>query len=246
MSLICRQALPAADRMFNAGAAIVTGALLLLGSGCVPTPPPKPAVKEEPVRTEMAVLVTVKDERGNPLKDAVVYLALREHAPQTHQKALIAIAKGAFHPNVLPVQLGTTITFKNRDRVLHHVYSISTAKKIDVVLGRGASSPSYRLNKAGIVVLGCAIHDRMVGYVYVLENDHFAITGEEGTAELAGLPYRAVDIRLWHPAMTGASEEITKRVLPNPQGRVNADFVVSLQSKAGRKASSPKSPARQR
>ncbi len=247
--MMCRHTLSVANRIFNAAAAVVIGVVLLLASGCPKSPAHKTAAKEGPVRTSMTLLVTVRDERGNPLKDALVYWVHKEpkeHTAPTRQKAVVVIAKSAFHPFVLPAPLGTSIRFTNRDKVLHHIYSISEAKAIDILLNKGASSAPVRLNKAGIVVLGCAIHDRMVGYLYAMEYKHFSLTGAEGTAELAGLPFRAVDIRLWHPSMTTSSEEITKRVSPSPDGRVGVDFVVSLQGTAGHESSPHKSPAVQR
>ncbi len=224
--------------------AVAAGIMLLLVNGCGGTQPPAPAVKATPEPVDMTVHVTVKDEQGRPVKDALVFTVSRERAAPSSGKAVIVVARNAFQPFVLPVQVGTTITFKNRDRVQHHIYSISAAKKIDSLLYRGRSSAPIRLQKAGIVVLGCAIHDRMVGYVYVLESQHFSLTGAEGTAQLASIPYRAVDIRLWHPSMTSTAEEITRRVLPSPEGRVNVEFVVPLRNKAVH--SSPKSPTKQK
>ncbi len=225
--------------------AVAAGIMLLLVNGCGGTPP-APAVKTIPEPVDMTVHITVKDEQGRPVKDALVFTVSRERSAPSSGKAVIVVARNAFQPFVLPVQVGTTITFKNRDRVQHHIYSISAAKKIDSLLNRGRSSAPIKLQKTGIVVLGCAIHDRMVGYVYVLDSQHFSLTGSEGTAALAGIPYRAVDIRLWHPSMTSAADEITRRIFPSPDGRVNVEFIVPLRSRAVHSLSPPKSPSKQR
>jgi hypothetical protein len=63
-------------------------------------------------------------------------------------------------------------------------------------------------DKAGVVVLGCNIHDWMVGYVYVSESPWFAKTGADGTATLS-LPPRAYVVRVWHPQLV--QDEATTR-----------------------------------
>ena len=40
----------------------------------------------------------------------------------------------AFVPHVLIVPVGSSVTFPNRDKVRHHVYSFSKAKKFDLKL----------------------------------------------------------------------------------------------------------------
>ena len=65
-------------------------------------------------------------------------------------------------------------------------------------------------DKPGVVVLGCNIHDWMVGYVYVSESPYFAKTNAEGKALLSDLPPRDYVVRVWHPQLV-ASEETTRK-----------------------------------
>jgi len=181
---------------------------------------------------------------GKPLKDAVVYAMPKERmAPTKDWETVIFIENNEFQPFVLPVQTGAAVSFVNADRVRHHVYSISPVINIDLPLDKAESSKHIALAKAGVVVLGCAIHDRMVGYLYVMETAWFARTGKEGTADLIDLPRGTYDVLVWHPWMKGSPDETVKRVAPNSPSVVNVDFVVPLQIKNNRKprisASSP-------
>ena len=243
MSMMCEHMLSVANRFVPVRKTFLTVVVLLLVSGCAVM---TPTGKEGPKPRDLTIHVTVKDGQGRPVKDAVVYAVQKERVPPTdRRKTVIVIANTAFQRVVQPVQVGSLITFQNRDRVQHHIYSISAAKKIDAPLKKGASSRPIRLNKAGVVVLGCAIHDPMFGYLYVVETAHFSVTGTEGTAELTGLPLRPIDIRIWHPSMETSSAAITKHAVPSSQGRASFDVVIPLKSRAGQELPSPASPSEQ-
>ena len=82
-----------------------------------------------------------------------------------------------FVPFVTVVQTGTVVTFPNRDPILHHVYSFSPAKQFEIKLYTGKSPTEIVFDKAGVVTLGCNIHDHMIAYVYVSDSPWTAMTG---------------------------------------------------------------------
>jgi hypothetical protein len=63
---------------------------------------------------------------------------------------------------------------------------------------------------ADAVVLGCNIHDWMVGYIYVSETPFFAKTEASGKATVDDLPAGEYSVRIWHPSMEHG-EDITAR-----------------------------------
>ena len=60
------------------------------------------------------------------------------------------------------------------------------------------------------MVLGCNIHDWMIGYIYVADTPYLGRTGADGRARLANLPPGRYVLRVWHPRME-SSEESTRR-----------------------------------
>jgi hypothetical protein len=104
------------------------------------------------------------------------------------------------------------VYFPNKDNVRHHVYSFSTAKTFELQLYSEKSAPPVLLDKPGIVVLGCNIHDWMLGYVYVSETPYFAKSKADGTAVISNLPAGEYTLRLWHPGMGVSIGETGKRV----------------------------------
>jgi hypothetical protein len=106
-------------------------------------------------------------------------------------------------PYVTVIQTGTTVTFPNRDPILHHVYSFSPAKPFEIKLYTGKSPVEVVFDKPGVVTLGCNIHDWMIGYIAVVPTPWFAKTDAAGTAIIRDLPPGAYDIQAWHPHQRG-------------------------------------------
>jgi hypothetical protein len=53
-------------------------------------------------------------------------------------------------------------------------------------------------DRPGPVAPGCNIHDRMVGFVYVVQSPWFAKTARTGATRL-DLPDGEYDLKVWHP-----------------------------------------------
>jgi hypothetical protein len=104
-----------------------------------------------------------------------------------------------FVPHVLVVRTGTQVTFPNSDSVSHHVYSFSPAKPFELGLYKGNVYPPFTFDKPGIVVVGCNIHDGMLGYIRVVDTPHFAVTNERGVAVIDGVPNGDYSVEVWSP-----------------------------------------------
>ncbi len=161
--------------------------------------------------------VTVTDEQGAPVVDAVVVAVpvdgnLRPTGKVSDRPrgGVVDQVDKEFTPKVTAILVGTAVTFPNHDNVRHQVYSFSSAKRFELPLYAGVPAEPVVFDKPGVVVLGCNIHDWMVGYVYVSESPYFAKTGSDGKALLADLPARAYTLRVWHPQLDG-TEEATRQ-----------------------------------
>jgi hypothetical protein len=133
-----------------------------------------------------------------------------------------------FVPLVLPVAVGTAVTFPNRDNIRHHVYSFSPAKRFELPLYSGTPAAPVVFDRPGSVVLGCNIHDWMVGYVYVLPTPYFARTAEDGKARIADVPAGAYEARVWHPRLRAEPEKTGTPVTVAGSEAGQVAFVVTL------------------
>jgi plastocyanin len=163
---------------------------------------------------ELRVLVT--DQKGRPVADAVVGAqpspgtAMPAPAPaRTHTIDQVALT---FVPYLEVLHPGDKVVFRNGDRTRHHVYSFSAAKAFEFMLNPGQSSSPLVLDRAGVVAVGCNIHDSMITYLYVTQAPWSARTGADGSAVLS-VPDGSYTLRAWHPRLRpGRAEAVLEKV----------------------------------
>jgi plastocyanin len=181
------------------------------------------------------IAVTVTDDQGAPVADAVVVAVPADGTLRSPTKAgdrphtgVVDQVDKEFTPQVTAILVGTAVTFPNHDNVRHQVYSFSPAKRFELPLYAGVPAEPVVFDKPGVVVLGCNIHDWMVGYVYVSESPYFAKTGSDGRALLADLPPRAYTLRVWHPQLDSAEEATHQSVDAGLARRVDVAWKLKL------------------
>jgi plastocyanin len=181
------------------------------------------------------IAVAVTDDNGQPVADAVVVAVPADGNPRPPAKAgerpragVVDQVDKEFTPKVTAILAGTAVTFPNHDNVRHQVYSFSPPKRFELPLYAGLPAEPVVFDKPGVVVLGCNIHDWMIGYVYVSESPYFAKTGRDGKALLAELPPRIYTVRVWHPQLEAAKETTRKSVDASQARRVDAAWKLTL------------------
>lgn len=182
------------------------------------------------------------DDGREPVADAVVSL---HGAPPSGASATAVMDQrdSTFVPGVLPVQVGTTVSFPNSDTVQHQVYSFSPAKPFELPLYAGTPLAPVTFDRAGVVVVGCNIHDWMIGHIVVLDTPHFAKTDARGVARIE-LPAGSYRLQAWHArqadapaprevtvAEGGAPQALTMALGPPPVSRRGNDRLRALQER---------------
>lgn len=151
--------------------------------------------------------ISVVDGSGKPIADVAVYAtahgatAAAATSAEPRPKAIMDQQAHQFVPHMLVVQAGTEVTFPNSDNVSHHVYSFSPTKTFELGLYKGNVYPPVVFDEPGIVVLGCNIHDSMLGYVRVVDTPHFGVTNAQGVARLEGLSNGDYAVDAWTPRL---------------------------------------------
>ena len=131
--------------------------------------------------------VRVIDPDGEPVPEVAVFLEqnfVSSPNPESSQTALMDQRDIRFVPHVLVIQTGTKVEFPNSDTVAHHVYSFSKPNDFVLPLYKGTTPDPVVFDIDGVVILGCNIHDNMLGYVVVVNTDVFAVTDQDGRATL--------------------------------------------------------------
>lgn len=150
------------------------------------------------------VTVDVRDQAGQPVRDAVVMIRPAGGvAPGTPMRVswpmVMAQQNTQFTPYVLIVPLGSTVSFPNKDKVRHHVYSFSAPKKFELKLYGRDETRSITFDKPGAVSLGCNIHDSMIAFIFVSDTPFAAKSNPQGVAVVQDAPTGAATLLVWHP-----------------------------------------------
>jgi plastocyanin len=149
------------------------------------------------------IAVTVLDSKGHPVPDVVVYAEAQGARPEPRRGSDAPLARmdqidSRFVPHILVIETGTRVEFPNNDLVSHHVYSFSNTLPFELGLYRGSAYPPIAFESQGLVVLGCNIHDGMLGYILVVDTPHFTNTDVDGVARL-DLPGGDYQMHVWTP-----------------------------------------------
>jgi len=172
--------------------------------------------------------VRVTDSGGRPVSDAVVTLH-----PDIGRRAMPMAANYSvsqkdlqFHPFVAIVPVGARVSFPNLDPTRHHVYSFSPAKKFELKLFAKDQSRSVTFDRAGVVALGCNIHDQMSAYIIVTDSAWTARTDARGIARFTDAPAGST-MSVWHPYLRVPGGTMSRRLGP---GERTANVAVKLRA----------------
>jgi plastocyanin len=112
-----------------------------------------------------------------------------------------------FIPQVLPVQIGTTVDFLNNDEVKHNVFSPDHEKYNLGTWPKGAVK-QYTFTKKGVYTQLCNVHPEMESYIVALDTPYFALTDKNGNFELQGVPPGNYTIKVWHEKLRFKKQQI--------------------------------------
>ena len=153
---------------------------------------------------------------------AVVYLEGEFPPSKTPPQAEMAQKNLEFVIPLLPVQVGTAVSFPNLDDTYHNIFSYSKPKRFD--LGRYRKDetpvPTEVFDKPGVVVLHCDIHENMRAIILVLETPYFKRTELDGSYRLTNLPAGHYKLKAWIDSKNTLEHEIDLK----PGAMLNVDF----------------------
>lgn len=156
------------------------------------------------------------DAQGRPVPDAVITLTPLEGAKPplpSGVRAEIGQREKQFVPQVTVVPVGGTVVFTNQEpRLMHQIYSVSEAKNFEIPLHRPGNASPITFDRAGVVVIGCSIHDTMSGFIVVADTPWFAKTAANGAASIADAPPGRYRATVWHARLE--KPEAIELVLP--------------------------------
>lgn len=139
---------------------------------------------------------------GGRLANVFVYLSdgvKGRYAPPA-EAALLDQRGCRYHPHVLGVMVGQTLTIRNGDSTLHNVHAAPQKNKpFNFAQTQFAQTTSWQFDRAEVMIpVSCDVHGWMRSYIAVLSHPFFAVTGEDGAFEIKGVPPGTYRITAWH------------------------------------------------
>ena len=172
--------------------------------------------------------VRVLDASGHPVRDAVVTFypsGAAARPPRPGGRFTIAQQNLQFHPFITIVPVGADVSFPNLDPTKHHVYSFSQAKRFELKLFARDQSRTVHFDKAGVVALGCNIHDQMSAFIVITDSAWTARTNAQGMAVFGDAPNAPARITVWHPWLRAPGGLIQQAI---GAGQRSASFSIRL------------------
>ncbi len=165
------------------------------------------------VRAEFSFTNSKKEK----LDDIVVFMtpisapakALLKKRAVPKKQAMIQYRR-TYYPYVLPLTKGASVIFPNLDSVKHHVFSFDdkNALELPLVAGDQKRTKPIKYTSWGDHIIGCRLHDSMVGHIYVVDTPLYART-VAGQAIISNIPPGSYKIEAWHPDKLGEKKRWT-------------------------------------
>lgn len=153
------------------------------------------------------ISIKLVNKDGMPVENAVVSVASAESNKAQQRVATMDQLDRQFVPHVLTIEAGQRVRFPNSDNIRHHVYSFSEPKTFEIRMFKGGESETLIFDKPGIVVLGCNIHDQMVGYIYVADNEKTYISNSQG---IVNIETSVTEVSIWHSRLSDKKTDVLK------------------------------------
>jgi plastocyanin len=170
----------------------------------------------------------MKDEevvaKGGKLANVIVHINGAPAAEPPAAKAEIKQENCMYRPRVQGIVAGQTLAIKNGDPTLHNVH---TYKGSSTLFNRAQvpNTPDIEqkfTDNGAMLKFKCDVHQWMTGYVWVQNNGYFAVTGDDGSFDIKGVPAGKYEIEAWHERFGSKKGEVT--VSPDKPAEVKFEY----------------------
>ena len=117
---------------------------------------------------------------------------------RTPKQRIIEQRDKMFAPQVMAVPVGSTVSFPNFDPIYHNVFSLSKVKAFDLGMYKNGETREVKVDKPGIVRLGCNLHAAMSAYLIVVDAPHYVIPDASGKFEFKSLAPGKYKVQAWN------------------------------------------------
>jgi plastocyanin len=105
-----------------------------------------------------------------------------------------------YHPRVIGAMVGQNIRISNSDPVNHNIHPVPEVNEEWNDMQSAGEGPKLRsfARQEVMVPVKCNVHPWMRAYIGVVAHPFFAVTGDDGSFTIKGLPPGTYTIQAWH------------------------------------------------
>lgn len=169
----------------------------------------------------------VTDNKGLPLSDVIIEPDIAAVTGAPADVAIIDQIDKQFIPQQILIETGQLVDFPNSDNIRHHVYSFSKAKMFELKLYADTPENPIQFPEHGVVVVGCNIHDSMIGYIFVSKSTQSVMTGERGDVSIQS-EQAIKQINVWHANNAAGPETLMNIKLNALKQDENGRYLIKI------------------
>lgn len=187
---------------------------VLVEKGAATKDPAVCAASETVVNRDLAI-----DPKTKGVQYGFAYLVKPKGSNPEAAKALVAKTPSVeidqknceYLPYSTALYQDQALVFKSSDPVNHNVHlSPFTNPPFNLILAPNGQVEKKLVAERRVIPLTCDIHPWMKGWIMVFDHPFFAVTGEDGSFEIKGVPAGEQNLVVWQAAVGYANEGLAK------------------------------------
>ena len=172
--------------------------------------------------------------KNDTLQNVFVYISdgLKGTFDPPTQPAVISQSGCSYVPHVRGIVVKQTLEIRNDDNTLHNVKLTSKKNGKENKSSRKGQVLTKVFKKPEMgVTYKCDVHSWMSAYVHVVSHPFFAVTQEDGTYEIRGLPPGEYEVSVWHEFARFAPDKEHVTVTVSEGETAEVDFIYAPKKK---------------
>jgi plastocyanin len=116
-----------------------------------------------------------------------------------------------YTPHIVTMRAGQPLKIKNSDDTLHNIHPRPTVNaEFNIGQPRKGMETTKTFDKKEVMFpVGCDVHPWMRAYISVLDHPFYAVTNEDGTFEIKGLPPGEYEVEAYHEKLKTQTQKVT-------------------------------------
>jgi hypothetical protein len=141
---------------------------------------------------------------GGELANVLVYIKTPGVTGRAPSEPVKLVQEGCIYkPHVAAVVVGQPLKVVNGDPTLHNVHALA---KVNTEFNQAQPFQNMELDKTFdkpemAIPIKCDVHPWMLSYLSVLPHPYFAVTGEDGSFSIDGVPAGTYEVEAWHESL---------------------------------------------